>query len=277
MQYLTLEIEREDLEDIKLFFKNTFVKRLLSSAILVFLALYLNYLGGYYFLIAICISGSILLQEYYKLFNENINQKNFFFNLLFGNLFLLSIFFNKDPLAIYSLLLGILLSLYYTKKRFFFYIVSYFYFFIPLGALISLNVFNEGKLIIYWIYIVVWSVDIGGYIFGKLLKGPKLIPFISPNKTWSGLIAGLLLAGSLSYLYADILYFNNKFIYFIHGVIGGAISVIGDLFESKLKRINNKKDSSLLIPGHGGLLDRLDGFLFAILYFWVLKFNWSFF
>ena len=113
--------------------------------------------------------------------------------------------------------------------------------------------------------------------FGKLLKGPKLIPFISPNKTWSGLIAGLLLAGSLSYLYADILYFNNKFIYFIHGVIGGAISVIGDLFESKLKRINNKKDSSLLIPGHGGLLDRLDGFLFAILYFWVLKFNWSFF
>ncbi len=120
-------------------------------------------------------------------------------------------------------------------------------------------------------FLVVWTTDISGYLFGKIIKGPKLLPSISPNKTWSGLLSGILLSGIFSSFFS-IFYGSYLHVsFFLFGVLGAIVSSLGDLFESKLKRLNNKKDSSNLIPGHGGLLDRLDGFLFAILYFYTLS------
>ena len=122
-----------------------------------------------------------------------------------------------------------------------------------------------------WFFIMVWAMDIGGFIVGCNVKGPKLAPKISPNKTWSGLIGGIVFAMAASYIYIWILaefsvikIDNNTQTFFV--VLGGiiaAVSQIGDLIESAIKRKLGVKDSSSLIPGHGGVFDRVDGLIFA--------------
>ncbi len=122
-----------------------------------------------------------------------------------------------------------------------------------------------------WFILMVWSVDIGGYIIGSSLKGPKLAPHISPNKTWSGLVGGVILAISVSfiYMYATKNIFNlpmplNEQLRFAQlGAFIAIVAQIGDLIESAIKRYLGVKDSSNLIPGHGGVFDRIDGLIFA--------------
>lgn len=122
-----------------------------------------------------------------------------------------------------------------------------------------------------WFILMVWSVDIGGYIIGTSLHGPKLAPKISPNKTWSGLIGGIILAVAVSFIYMYAV--KNIFELSIPikeqmkfaqlGAIIAIIAQVGDLAESAIKRYLGVKDSSNLIPGHGGVFDRIDGLIFA--------------
>ena len=122
-----------------------------------------------------------------------------------------------------------------------------------------------------WLVISVWSVDIGGYVVGTTLKGPKLAPSISPNKTWAGLFGAIIFSilTSVAFLYLvlmllDLPQENNwLMITIISGGVLAIIAQIGDLLESKVKRYLKIKDSSNLIPGHGGIFDRVDGLLFA--------------
>jgi len=116
-----------------------------------------------------------------------------------------------------------------------------------------------------WFFLMVWAMDIGGFVVGCNLKGPKLAPKISPNKTWSGLIGGIVLAMAVSYLYISFIIDekNVQMFFVILGAIIAAISQIGDLIESAIKRKVGVKDSSSLIPGHGGVFDRIDGLIFA--------------
>ena len=122
-----------------------------------------------------------------------------------------------------------------------------------------------------WFLLVVWSMDVGAYIVGTNLKGPKLAPSISPNKTWSGLIGGIVLAIAVSEVYfyflqmSGIVVSNGKVEVFFAAFSGlvAAVSQIGDLIESAIKRHLGIKDSSNLIPGHGGVFDRVDGLIFA--------------
>ena len=122
-----------------------------------------------------------------------------------------------------------------------------------------------------WFFLMVWGVDIGGYIVGSSLKGPKLAPKISPNKTWSGLFGGIILSVALSVTYISTLncFFDqpqNMSIQTFYMCVGAAIAIIaqiGDLIESAIKRTVGVKDSSNLIPGHGGMFDRIDGLIFA--------------
>ncbi len=118
---------------------------------------------------------------------------------------------------------------------------------------------------VMWLILAVWSVDVGGYIVGTSLRGPKLAPKISPNKTWSGLIGGVLLAGVVCGSFCYYLGLRNNPLWIL---VGGAMALavvaqIGDLFESAIKRRLGLKDSSNLIPGHGGVFDRIDGLLLA--------------
>jgi phosphatidate cytidylyltransferase len=116
-----------------------------------------------------------------------------------------------------------------------------------------------------WGLLVVIANDTGGYIFGQLIGGCKLAPKISPKKTWAGLIGGLLfvLGASWSYYLVSDMSMSLKMFLFTSGLLA-LISTLGDLFESGIKRYHGMKDSGIIIPGHGGLLDRLDGFFATI-------------
>ena len=130
------------------------------------------------------------------------------------------------------------------------------------------NSFIGDYIYLLFVTIVCVSTDIGGYVFGKIFKGPRLTK-ISPKKTYSGMIGGFI----LSTITATI-FFNNVFLFnnltkdltlglFILVLLISAISQLGDIIVSYFKRLSKIKDTGKIIPGHGGLLDRIDGMIFA--------------
>ena len=129
---------------------------------------------------------------------------------------------------------------------------------IPAIALIFLRQQpGQGLTIALWTLVIVWATDIGAYFAGRTIGGPKLAPKLSPNKTWAGLIGGAaaaLLLGAGIAISAGL-----PWPYMIAGAPLAVAAQIGDLFESWLKRRSGVKDSGRLLPGHGGVLDRLDG------------------
>jgi phosphatidate cytidylyltransferase len=124
---------------------------------------------------------------------------------------------------------------------------------------------NQGAWWTLMLLLVTWAADIGAFAVGSTLKGPKLWPRFSPNKTWSGFIGGLIAASATGTLMAALSAFRLNLVAaaFI-GLVVGLATMGGDLWESALKRRFGVKDSGDLIPGHGGLLDRVDGLMFAV-------------
>jgi phosphatidate cytidylyltransferase len=142
-------------------------------------------------------------------------------------------------------------------------VYGFFYCLLPAVALLWIRERAEyegigaGFDLLIWVFLVVWSTDIGAYFAGRAIGGPKLAPSISPNKTIAGLIGGVisavLMAGAWVYyvrMPAPLLWLSVPF---------AVAAQLGDLFESGLKRRAGVKDSGTWLPGHGGLLDRLDG------------------
>ncbi len=118
-----------------------------------------------------------------------------------------------------------------------------------------------GLAAILWLFAVVWGTDVAAYFAGRLIGGPRLWPSVSPGKTWSGAIVGAFGGAVLGLMLAG--WTNRLTALFWLGLATAIVSELGDLFESALKRRFGVKDSSGLIPGHGGLMDRLDGFVAA--------------
>jgi len=154
----------------------------------------------------------------------------------------------------------------FKKKKllhliFIFITLIYLIYFI-LGILFFINFDNyDNKIILLFLLSISISTDIGGYTFGKFFKGKKLIK-ISPNKTYSGLIGSLIVS-----ILVSVIFFRNlnlPFNYLIITILLSVISQIGDLFISFLKRKARIKDTGSFLPGHGGLLDRIDGIIFAL-------------
>jgi phosphatidate cytidylyltransferase len=134
----------------------------------------------------------------------------------------------------------------------------------PAIALIAIRQDPDyGFYAILYLFLVVWSADTGAFFTGRLMGGPKLAPSISPNKTWSGLIGGAIAAGCVGSLFALWLECTSVLILTALSVALAIVSQGGDLGESFIKRAFGVKHSSGLIPGHGGVLDRLDGLVFA--------------
>ncbi len=120
-----------------------------------------------------------------------------------------------------------------------------------------------GMGIVFWLCLAVWSTDVGAYAAGRSIGGPKLAPAISPKKTWAGLIGGMASAALVGAVAAAAFDAAQPG---LAAAVGAALALLaqgGDLFESAVKRHFGVKDSGHLIPGHGGMLDRMDGFLAA--------------
>ena len=150
----------------------------------------------------------------------------------------------------------------YHSLGFFFLIFSFY------SAYELRNSFGKESLIIFLFVILVCILsDIGGYIFGNIFKGPKITK-ISPNKTFSGMIGAYLFSFLIIYfleytyvLFDTNLQWNSEI--FIYIIFVSTISQIGDLIVSYFKRLSNIKDTGKILPGHGGILDRIDGMIFA--------------
>ncbi len=118
-----------------------------------------------------------------------------------------------------------------------------------------------------WVYVgfmlMLWANDTGAYLVGRSIGRTKLLPKISPNKTVEGFFGGLIVAAAVGYLlsmYHDLL---TPIQWIVMGIVVGITSSVGDLLESAIKRASGVKDSGTILPGHGGMLDRFDGFLIA--------------
>lgn len=115
-----------------------------------------------------------------------------------------------------------------------------------------------------YILFSVWAVDIGAYFSGRLIGGPKLAPKYSPSKTWAGLIGGMVAAALVGHAWAWVAGAALPKTALLLGLAIGVIAQAGDILESALKRRAGVKDSGALIPGHGGILDRIDGVMAAV-------------
>jgi phosphatidate cytidylyltransferase len=136
---------------------------------------------------------------------------------------------------------------------------------LPAIALIWLRGDDEpGRLLILWLLLTVWATDIGAFFAGRIIGGPLLAPGISPNKTWAGLVGAVVSAGIVGAVASTI---DSEAPATVLLAAAGALLAIvaqaGDLGESWVKRRFGAKDSSQLIPGHGGLFDRVDGLIAA--------------
>ena len=200
--------------------KNEFIKRVISSIILIPVIIYVISAGSYIFNLFLLVCFLISIREWFALAK---NKKIF----ILGSIFLLISF-------------G---SIYGLKHN-----------------------FGNNSFLILVLVICIFT-DIGGYILGKIFKGPKLIS-ISPNKTYSGVLGSYIFSVLSSLLLVNSDFFNTNFpfsivIVIIFTVLVSTVSQLGDLLISYFKRISNIKDTGNIIPGHGGLLDRIDGMIFA--------------
>jgi phosphatidate cytidylyltransferase len=142
-------------------------------------------------------------------------------------------------------------------------VVGIVYLGVPAVAFLALRDLPNGMELVFWLVIVVVATDVFAYLVGRSLGGPKLAPKISPGKTWSGLVGGAtgatFLGGGVAFLVGWGWLQGGFF-----ALVLALVAQSGDLFESFIKRRAGVKDSGRLIPGHGGVLDRLDGYLFAV-------------
>tara|TARA_B100000900_G_C20469314_1_gene670663 strand:+ start:117 stop:749 length:633 start_codon:yes stop_codon:yes gene_type:complete len=202
--------------------KNELIKRILSSIILMPIALFFIIKGSFLFIFFISVCFCIIAYEWHMM----RKKKTFHF---LGLLFLIFSF-----VTIYDLRLS-----------------------------------TEYNCTIFLVVTVICvATDIGGYIFGKLFKGPKLTK-LSPNKTYAGMIGGYFLSLIALSLYFQYYEFELKVQWLFFVLTISTISQLGDIIISYFKRLSRIKDTGKIIPGHGGLLDRVDGMIFAFPFSWI--------
>ena len=205
-------------------------QRIISSIVLIPLVFFCILMGSYIFSLLIFISFIITLYEWNKMIQSKI--------LVFlGSIYLLFAY----------------LTVFMIRNNF--GIDSVYYFFL--------------------IILICISTDIGGYIFGKIIKGPKL-GFISPNKTYAGFIGGIIMTIIMVLLFVNFIYSFNidkskvNLVFLLFVFLISIVSQIGDLIISYFKRLSKIKETGNIIPGHGGLLDRTDGMVFAFPFSYIL-------
>ncbi len=177
---------------------------------------------------------------------------------------LMAIFYSKDLFLFLAISVAILMTSEWldmskemdNQKKW--RLIGFFYIAIPVYSVIKLRNYNVE--ILFWMFAVIWSTDIFAFFAGKTLGGAKIAPTISPNKTWSGLIGGILASMIIGFL-SSFMFAGGTLFFILLSAFLSIIEQLSDLLESKFKRIFGVKDSGNIIPGHGGILDRLDGMM----------------
>jgi len=250
--------------------------RLVSSAIIAPLTLFVVYLGGLAYGALVTCVVTIGLYEWLRLIVPKARE------LLVGIACAMLIVVMMMG-SLFSAKLGFVLSVLLTLALFF---VAWRQgdrnaIWIALGipylggsglALLALRAMPGcGAGLIVYLLMTVWGTDIGAFAAGRLIGGPKLVPSISPSKTWAGLGGGIALAATLGYLTGLMLGARSPGAALILSPVVACVAQVGDVFESYFKRRAGVKESGDLIPGHGGVLDRIDGLVFAALFVFIFQ------
>ena len=277
-----MSVEKEDLEEIKV---NNLSLRVFSSFFLILLISCLFFKDNFFFPIIIHSLISLSIWEFLRLLNYRNSSKissdrgNFFLSrqrlnssdfavIILINLFISSIIFD---FFIISLVLFIsLLSIFFFFKEKLSKLIGILYVSSPYCILIILSrdFHYQDFLILIFFYAV--STDTSSFLVGRLVKGWKIAPTISPGKTISGSIGGIIIPSILSLLFFTETY-DSVVLIIVTSIIFSLTVQIGDLLESYFKRVCFVKESSNLIPGHGGVLDRFDGLALLIVFVYILK------
>lgn len=257
-------------------------------AISAIIALLLVYFTWYFFkvdgLVTICIFGALKsILEYARMIEQENKVARYFFTIITFSFFLVFTFLSQSFFVF--LISFMTLSTYFTLFTKYstemrgLNLNSWLTGLVYAGALtgtVTLGLRNFQHNFFIALFILSFGTDTFAYLGGRLLGKHKLSPLISPNKTIEGSVAGLIFGSGLGYLYlSQMEYQNSSLILILCCILASLFSQAGDLFESMVKRNSGVKDSGKLMPGHGGVLDRIDGLLFAAppLYLWMLFFT----
>ncbi len=250
--------------------KSNLLTRVVSALVMLPIAIFVMLTGGLPFFILVTLLTILILSEW----NGIVEDKPLSILVgveVFCAVLLLFALNMGSPYLLYSFIcsvVSVLVVAYLVKAKILWALTGFLYALVPSAAFLVINE-SYGGAVILWMMILIWSMDTGAYFVGKNVGGPKMSPKISPNKTWSGLIGGAITAmifGSIFGHYmkdADTLIFNDATILLILSGLLALLSQIGDLAESAVKRAFKVKDSGSIIPGHGGVMDRVDGVLFV--------------
>jgi len=270
--------------------RRKFLKRTLFAVILMPIPLIPIIYGDWLFLILLEILALISIFELINMYQEKYNKKTFLLLLSYpiATINLLVSYLNPDIfMHVTAFTLVFILTMIfigelfiikeaklYFKKTFFLRVVTYSSLFLPY-LLILRNSVNGGKKMLLLLSII-WAYDSCAYVVGVAFGKHKLMPSVSPKKSIEGVIGGFvgsfLAAGIIVWIFPEILHFSFiKFLFMM--IIMAFLAQAGDLIESLIKRLLSAKDSGSLIPGHGGILDRLDSFFLVAPAFYFLVEN----
>ncbi|MAV70710.1 MAG: hypothetical protein CMG04_08290 [Candidatus Marinimicrobia bacterium] len=247
----------------------------------------LIWLGGYFFYGLIQVVIILMIKEYISLVNR-LNTKPSLIILISASILIaqfyfsgsLGIFLNLEPFIFILIFILFIYELFKIEKNPFFNISMTIFgiFYIPflLGTVIQLRQFDQIMYtnFTYALFISIWACDTAAFIFGSFFGKRKIFPNISPKKTWEGSVAGLVATILVFFIFFEMELLGktgNLYQVIILGTVVSIFGQIGDLFESKLKREAEIKDSGTLLLGHGGVLDRFDSLIFAspVIYFYI--------
>jgi len=240
--------------------------RAISGVVMAAVAVFVTVVGGILFACFVAIGAAAALREWHRLINGGrFAQEALISAVAVACAVFMTLFTENTEFSLLLLGAGALAASLWAAHRQqlpFWHALGPFYVGLAAVALIELRASPFGAYLMLGIFIAVWSADTAALLGGRLIGGPKLVPRVSPNKTWAGFLVGTLAAGLVEAAYFAILG-RNAATGLVLGLLIGLIGVAGDLFESWVKRQFRAKDSGGLIPGHGGILDRIDSLLFV--------------
>jgi phosphatidate cytidylyltransferase len=241
--------------------------RLISTVIMIVIGVGAIWLGGWVFLGLLSIAGGVMIWELARMLAPALSPQKSILLGLIGGAAVLRVGYNTELVSLAAIGLAPVLGLVMIAKGRGVFLAYGLAMLFAVAEMFWLRT-GAGLGWVIWLVAVVIASDVGGYFFGRVLGGPKILPKISPKKTWSGTLGGWVLAALVG-LYFVIFHGGEGFLV-VFSVLTAIAAQIGDVVESAIKRATGIKDSSNLIPGHGGFLDRFDALIGAALFVFVI-------
>ena len=238
--------------------------RIIAAAVLIPLAIAIAYTGGWLWTALVTLAAVGLYIEWLMVVDAAAEKRVLATGVAALTVAGFSLAIGRIDAALVALAIGLVAVALMTPERRNWAAAGFLYAGVAEVASVLLRLDpGKGVVALIVVLLIVWVTDSGGYFAGRGIGGPKLWPRISPKKTWAGAIGGFVASLAVASIFAVLDFGKAGPLLMISGVLS-VVSQLGDLFESAVKRRFGVKDSSQIIPGHGGLLDRLDGFVAAV-------------